>query len=332
MADVAQRAGVSSQTVSRVSNGDAAVVAATREKVLAAMKELGYRPNSAARALKRGDFRAIGVIIRGLTTTGNVKTLDAVTSSASRAGYAVTLIPLDAPTQENVKGAFTRLDELAVDAVVLIMEVHLLDTAALTLPPHVKVVVVDSDATGRFPVVDTDQRQGARSAVRHLLDLGHGTVWHVAGPEESFAAGRRAEAWEAALREEGRTVPPVLRGDWTPESGYEAGLRLADEKSCTAVFVANDQMALGVLRAFHERGVRVPEDVSVVGFDDIPEAASFIPPLTTVRQDFAQVGALCVDAVLQELAGETVTGVRLVATNLVERNSTASPGKRGRKR
>ncbi|MER5966223.1 LacI family DNA-binding transcriptional regulator [Streptomyces sp. NPDC002057] len=332
MADVAQRAGVSSQTVSRVSNGDTAVVEATRKKVLDAMKELGYRPNSAARALKRGEFRAIGVITMGLASTGNVRTLDAIVRSAAGAGYAVTLIPLDAPTRDHVKGAFSRLDELAVDAVVLIMEVHLLDAAALTLPPHVKVVVVDSDATERFPVVDTDQRQGARAAVRHLLDLGHGTVWHVAGPEESFASGRRAEAWEAVLREEGRAVPPLLRGDWTPESGYEAGLRLADETSCTAVFVANDQMALGVLRAFHERGVRVPGDVSVVGFDDISEAASFIPPLTTVRQDFAQVGALCVEAVLRELAGETVTGVRLVPTTLVERSSTAGPGARGRER
>ncbi|MFE9046523.1 LacI family DNA-binding transcriptional regulator [Streptomyces sp. NPDC012421] len=330
MADVAQLAGVSSQTVSRVSNGDAAVVEATRKRVLDAMKELGYRPNSAARALKRGDFRAIGVITMGLTSTGNVRTLDAIAGSASRAGYAVTLIPLDAPTQENVKGAFTRLDELAVDAVVLIMEVHLLDAAALTLPPHVKVVVVDSDATDRFPVVDTDQRQGARAAVRHLLDLGHDTVWHIAGPEESFAAGRRAEAWEEVLRTEGRAVPPVLRGDWTPESGYEAGLRLAEEAGLTAVFVANDQMALGLLRAFHDRGVRVPEDVSVVGFDDIPEAASFIPPLTTVHQDFARVGEWCVDAVLRELAGESVTGVRLVPTTLVERNSTASPAARAR--
>ncbi|MFH9727514.1 LacI family DNA-binding transcriptional regulator [Streptomyces sp. NPDC017254] len=329
MADVAQLAGVSSQTVSRVSNGDAAVVESTRAKVLDAMKELGYRPNSAARALKRGEFRAIGVITMGLSSTGNVRTLEAIAGSASHAGYAVTLIPLDAPTQDNVKGAFTRLDELAVDAVVLIMEVHLLDTAALTLPPHVKVVVVDSDATGRFPVVDTDQRQGARTAVRHLLDLGHATVWHVAGPEESFAAGRRAEAWEATLREEGRKVPPVLRGDWTPESGYEAGLRLADEPDCGAVFVANDQMALGVLRALHERGRRVPEDVSVVGFDDIAEAASFIPPLTTVRQDFARVGELCVDAVLRELRGETVTGVRLVPTVLTERASTRAPGAGG---
>ncbi|MFH8836866.1 LacI family DNA-binding transcriptional regulator [Streptomyces sp. NPDC017868] len=329
MADVAAFAGVSSQTVSRVSNGDPAVIESTRQKVLDAMKELGYRPNSAARALKRGDFRAIGVIAMGLSSTGNVRTLEAIAGSASRAGYAVTLIPLDAPTRDNVRGAFTRLDELAVDAAILIMEVRLLDTAALRLPPHVKVVVVDSDATGRFPVVDTDQRQGARSAVRHLLDLGHETVWHLAGPEESFAAGRRTEAWEAALREEGRKVPPVLRGDWTPESGYEAGLALAEEAACTAVFVANDQMALGVLRAFHERGVRVPEDVSVVGFDDIAEASSFIPPLTTVRQDFGQVGELCVEAALRELRGETVTGVQLVPTNLVERASTAAPRRGG---
>ncbi|MER5204191.1 LacI family DNA-binding transcriptional regulator [Streptomyces sp. NPDC002825] len=330
MADVAALAGVSSQTVSRVSNGDPAVVESTRQKVLDAMKELGYRPNSAARALKRGDFRAIGVITMGLSSTGNVRTLEAIAGSASRAGYAVTLIPLDAPTQDNVRGAFTRLDELAVDAVILIMEVRLLDTAALRLPPHVKVVVVDSDATGRFPVVDTDQRQGARSAVQHLLGLGHETVWHLAGPEESFAAGRRAEAWEAALREDGRKVPPVLRGDWTPESGYAAGLALAEESGCTAVFVANDQMALGVLRAFHERGVRVPEDVSVVGFDDIAEASSFIPPLTTVHQDFGQVGELCVEAALRELRGETVTGVQLVPTRLVERASTAAPGDPGR--
>ncbi|WRZ72246.1 LacI family DNA-binding transcriptional regulator [Streptomyces sp. NBC_01237] len=323
MADVASAAGVSSQTVSRVSNGDPAVIEKTRQKVLDAMRELGYRPNSAARALKRGDFRTIGVITMSLSSTGNVRTLEAIAKYASGAGYAVTLIPLDAPTQDNVRGAFTRLDELAVDAVVLIMEVHLLDAASLTLPPHVKVVVVDSDAGDRFHVVDTDQHQGARTAVRHLLELGHRTVWHVAGPEESFAAGRRAVAWEAALREEGREVPPPLRGDWAPESGYRAGLRLADEPGCTAVFVANDQMALGVLRALHERGRRVPEDVSVVGFDDIAESAAFIPPLTTVHQDFARVGELCVDAILRELRGESVEGgAQLVPTRLVVRAST----------
>ncbi|NGO69312.1 LacI family DNA-binding transcriptional regulator [Streptomyces boncukensis] len=323
MADVARRAGVSSQTVSRVSNGDRAVVERTRQRVLEAMKELGYRPNSAARALKRGTFHTLGVITTGLATTGNVRTLEAIAACASREGYAVTLLPLDAPTRGGVEGAFTRLGELAVDAFVLIMEVHLLDTAQLTLPPQAKVVVADSDAGDRFPVVDTDQHQGARAAVRHLLELGHPTVWHVAGPEDSFAAGRRTAAWEAALRRAGCPAPPPLRGDWTAESGYRAGLRLAAEGDCTAVFVSNDQMALGVLRALHEAGRRVPEDVSVVGFDDIDEAASFIPPLTTVRQDFARVGELCVDAVLGALRGDSAPGTTLVPTTLIERRSTA---------
>ncbi|QKW11220.1 LacI family DNA-binding transcriptional regulator [Streptomyces sp. NA04227] len=332
MADVARLAGVSSQTVSRVSNGDSAVVEKTRLKVLAAMEELGYRPNSAARALKRGEFRTIGVITMDLSSTGNVRTLEAIAKCASHAGYAVTLMPLDTPTQDNVRGAFTRLGELAVDAAVLIMEVHLLDRQALTLPPHVKVVVVDSDAGDRFPVVDTDQRQGAELAVRHLLDLGHRTVRHVAGPEESFAAGRRATAWEETLRMEGRPVPELLRGDWTPESGYRAGLELARDPQCTAVFVANDQMALGVLRALHESGRRVPEDVSIVGFDDIQEGTAFTPPLTTVHQDFSKVGELCVETVLRELRGETVAeGARLVPTRLVVRESTAPPPRAAKK-
>ncbi|CAM5415182.1 HTH-type transcriptional repressor PurR [Streptomyces griseoloalbus] len=158
------------------------------------------------------------------------------------------------------------------------MEVHLLDAATVQLPPHVQVVVVDSDAGDRYTVVDTDQHGGTRAAVRHLLDLGHRTVWHLAGPADSFAAQRRTDAWRAALTEAGRELPPLVRGDWSAESGYRAGLELAAREDCTAVFAANDQMALGLLRALHEHGRRVPEDVSVVGFDDIPEASSFLPP------------------------------------------------------
>lgn len=222
MADVARLAGVSSQTVSRVSNGYAGVNEETREQVLAAMKELGYRPNSAARALKRGEFRTIGVITFNLSTTGNMRTLEAIATSAAQEGYAVTLLPVAVPTQDEVRGAFSRLGELAVDAVIAIMEVHLLDAATISLPPHVQVVVADSDAGDRYAVVDTDQAGGARAAVRHLLDLGHSTVWHLAGPEESFAAQRRTDAWHAALTEAGRVPPPLVRGDWSAESGYRA--------------------------------------------------------------------------------------------------------------
>ncbi|MFE2944223.1 LacI family DNA-binding transcriptional regulator [Streptomyces sp. NPDC059255] len=330
MADVARRAGVSSQTVSRVSNGHPGVVDATRQEVLAAMKELGYRPNSAARALKSGEFRTIGIILFTLSTTGNVRTLDAIATSAAQQGYATTLLPVAVPTQDQVRGAFTRLGELAVDAIIVIMEVHLLDAATVTLPPNVGVVVADSNAGDRYSVVDTDQAGGAREAVRHLLGLGHTTVWHLAGPEESFAAQRRADAWRATLSEAGRPVPPPLRGDWSAESGYRAGLRLAAEPECTAVFAANDQMALGLLRALQESGRAVPEEVSVVGFDDIPDAGSYIPPLTTVHQDFAEVGRRCVEGALRQInTHEEERGTTLVPTRMVVRRSTAPPPRPG---
>jgi DNA-binding LacI/PurR family transcriptional regulator len=326
MADVARVAGVSSQTVSRVSNGFPGVNEETRERVLAAMKELGYRPNSAARALKRGDFHTIGVITFTLSTTGNMRTLEAIATSAAQEGYAVTLLPVAVPTQDEVRGAFSRLGELAVDAVIVIMEVHLLDSARLSLPPHVKVVVADSDAGDRYAVVDTDQAGGTRDAVRHLLDLGHRTVWHLAGPSDSYAAQRRTDAWRTALEAAGRAVPPLVRGNWSAESGYRAGLRLAEQADCTAVFAANDQMALGLLRALAERGRKVPQDVSVIGFDDIPDSGSFQPPLTTVHQDFADVGRRCVQSALRQVReNEVEQGTTLVPTQLVVRESTGRP-------
>ncbi|MGW5687237.1 LacI family DNA-binding transcriptional regulator [Nonomuraea sp. NPDC003754] len=327
MADVAKLAGVSAQTVSRVSNGHPGVIGSTREQVLAAMRELGYRPNSAARALRYGRFNTIGVILFDLASTGNSRTVEAIATHAAAEGYAITLIPIDVPTQDNVLGAFTRMGELAVDAVIVIMGIHLLDAGTVSLPPGVHVVVVDSDAGDRYSVVDTDQADGARRAVHHLLDLGHRTVWHVTGPRTSYAGQRRAQAWRGALEAAGRPVPPPLHGDWSAESGYGAGLRLAGEPGCTAVFAANDQMALGLLRAFHERGRAIPDQISVVGFDDIPDAAHFVPPLTTVHQDFAEVGRRCVQRVLRQIREGRAAepGTDLVPTRLVVRNSTARP-------
>ncbi|MGW4473367.1 LacI family DNA-binding transcriptional regulator [Nonomuraea sp. NPDC004354] len=327
MADVAKLAGVSAQTVSRVSNGQPGVIGSTREQVLAAMRELGYRPNSAARALRYGRFNTIGVILFDLASTGNSRTVEAIATHAAAEGYAITLIPIDVPTQDNVLGAFTRMGELAVDAVIVIMGIHLLDAGTVSLPPGVHVVVVDSDAGDRYSVVDTDQADGARRAVHHLLDLGHRTVWHVTGPRTSYAGQRRAQAWRGALESAGRPVPPPLHGDWSAESGYGAGLRLAGEPGCTAVFAANDQMALGLLRAFHERGRAIPDQISVVGFDDIPDAAHFVPPLTTVHQDFAEVGRRCVQRVLRQIREGRAAepGTDLVPPRLVVRNSTARP-------
>lgn len=327
IADVARLAGVSAQTVSRVANGHPRVIPQTRDQVLRAMRQLGYRPNSAARALRNGQFKTIGVILFRLTATGKSDTVEAIATHAAAEGYAITLIPIDVPTQEKVLGAFTRMEELAVDAVIVFIEVHLLDAGIVQLPPDVHVVVVDSDAADRYRVIDADQDGGTRSAVNHLLELGHQTVWHVTGSESSFASQRRARAWRAALEEAGRPVPPPLHGDWSAASGYAAGLTLADEPACTAVFAANDRMALGILRACHEQGRSVPSDISVVGFDDIPDSAHFIPPLTTVHQDFAEVGRRSAQEVLRQVRDKVVPGpgTDLVPTRLVLRSSTAPP-------
>lgn len=324
MADVARVAGVSAQTVSRVSNGQDTVTETTRQQVLTAMRDLGYRPNSAARALKRGAFHTLGVMTFTLSTAGNIRTIEGIVASAAERDYGVTLIPVTTLTQAGLRGAFTKMHELAVDGVIAIVEKHLWDTVEIVLPPGVNVVVADSDAGDRYPVVDTDQRAGARLAVEHLLALGHATVHHVAGPEGSFAAARRREAWSETLTGAGRDVPPPLSGDWSAESGYRCGQQIAGRGGVSAVFAANDQMALGVLRALHEAGLRVPADVSVVGFDDLPDAGSYHPPLTTIHQDFAEVGRLCVEKVLEQAdGGPSGSGTTLVPTHLVVRESTA---------
>ncbi len=159
-----------------------------------------------------------------------------------------------------------------MDGVVIIIESHVVDTAEVALPDGVPMVVVDSTGTTDQPAIDTDQAEGARLATQHLLDLGHDTVWHVAGPASSYSAARRLAAWQATLEAAGREVPPVIRGDWNTSSGYRAGLSIAPRPEVTAVFAANDQTALGILRACHELGRAVPESLSVVGFDDSPES------------------------------------------------------------
>jgi DNA-binding LacI/PurR family transcriptional regulator len=187
------------------------------------------------------------------------------------------------------------------------------------------VVIVHAGAHYDHPVIDTDQTQGARLATEHLLELGHKTVWHVGGPPSSFAADQRRRSWEQTLRDHGCDVPPLLIGDWSSDCGYDAGCRLAANPEVTAIFVANDQMALGVLRALHEHGRAVPGDVSVVGFDDMEEAAQFWPPLTTVRQTFTDIGQRSVDTLLAEIHATGHHAPYAVPTELVIRHSTAPP-------
>lgn len=326
MDDVARHAGVSSQTVSRVANGLDNVKEATRRRVLVAMQELGYRPNSAARALRSGRFRDIGVAMFTLSSYGNMRMLDAIASAASENDYSITLDLVREPRQKAVNGTVTRLLNQGVDGIVIIIEAHLTDTAMVQLPAGLPVVVIDSMTRDDYPVIDNDQAAGAHLATQHLLDLGHRTVWHLAGPEVSYSASRRRDEWAATLTAAKRPVPAVLQGDWTAASGYRAGAQIAERDDVTAVFAANDQMALGLMRALHEAGRGIPGDVSVVGYDDTTESESFWPPLTTVHQDFEQQGRRAVEILISEIEHAPSTPGRiLVPAWLVERSSTGRP-------
>ncbi|MGV9268340.1 LacI family DNA-binding transcriptional regulator [Kitasatospora sp. NPDC003701] len=327
-ADVAALAGVSAQTVSRVANNRSNVEPETRERVLSAMRMLGYQRNSAARALTLGRFHALGVVTFDITAQGNARTLAAISRAAQSSGYSISVVCVENETEDAVQQAVRQLTDQAVDGLAVI-EAQILDRPGFDASSGVPVVVVDGDPARRHSSIDTDQAAGVTAAVRHLLDLGHRTVWHLGGPQNSHAARRRAAAWHDALKAAGAPVPPVRFGDWTAASGYELGKRIASTPDVTAVFAANDQLALGLVRALHEAGRRVPEDVSVVGFDDIPEAAYFLPPLTTVRQDFEQVGRQCVALLLDQIdpprSGESAVTAVSVLPQLVVRASTAAP-------
>lgn len=330
IADVAQLAGVSAQTVSRVSTGSENVRPATRDRVLAAMDQLGYSPNHAARALRSGSFGTIGMIAHRLARTGESRTVEAVVEAARAEGYTVSLVDVRTPSSDDVTAAAARLSHQSIDGLVIV-RAETATPAGLALPPRVPVVVSDSRFVGHHPAVAADQVTGTHMAVQHLLDLGHRTVHHLAGPTGSAPAQIRVETWREHLVGAGRPVPAELRGDWTARSGYEQGRAVAADPDVTAVFCANDEMAAGLVRALYEQGLRVPQDVSVVGFDDIPLAGYLWPPLTTVQQDFHLIGRQLVDLLLRQIRdGVPLTDHRIVVpTRLVVRSSTAAPGRRG---
>jgi DNA-binding LacI/PurR family transcriptional regulator len=322
-ADVAALAGVSAQTVSRVANGLSNVDEQTRERVLSAMQVLGYQRNSAARALALGRFHMLGVITFDLSAHGNARTLAAISRAAQVAGYSVNVAVLEKQTEDAVQKALSQLAGQAVDGVVVI-EAQILDRQGLRLAPGVPLVVADGNPDG-FTSVDNNQAAGAAAATRHLLELGHRSVWHVAGPQDSFSARRRATAWHATVKEAGAPVPPLQLGDWTAASGYRIGRELARRDDVTAIFAGNDHMALGLMLALREAGIDVPGQVSVVGFDDLPESAYFLPALSTVHQDFEEIGRQCVSLLLAQIEGETSQRRVSVPPELVIRASSGPP-------
>ena len=325
MVDVARLAGVSHMTVSRVINDHPTVSQVTRQKVLAAMATLGYRPNSAARALATGRTRVLGVISIDTTLYGPASMLSAIERAARDLGYAVSVASAPDIDRKSFNAAFESLALQAVEGIIAITP-HVATTAALNrLPDNVPVVAVEG-GRGALPTVAVDQHLGARLATEHLLKLGHRTVLHIAGPNDWFEAQERERGWREALTAAGREVPGVVRGDWSPRSGYEAARRLVSRPGLSAIFVANDQMALGALRVLDEAGISVPGQVSVVGFDDIPEAEFFTPPLTTLRQEFGEVGRHSLAVLLEQVEGAPRSPRRVVIPpTFMIRESTAAP-------
>jgi DNA-binding LacI/PurR family transcriptional regulator len=325
MADVARLAGVSHQTVSRVLHDSPHVRGETRERVLAAIQQLDYRPNSMAQALATGRSKTLGVVSFDTTLYGPASTLLGIEQAAHDAGYAVSVSSLRSLNRDTVLAAIQQFRDQGVDGVAVIAPLRTAVDALRHVRPDFAVVAVEAGTNASIPVATVDQVAGAATATRHLLDLGHKTVWHLAGPTDWVEAEERIIGWRSALEAAGAPVPTLLRGDWTPRSGYELGQSLLQIPGLTAVLVGNDQMALGLLRRVREAGREVPRDLSVVGFDDIPEAAYFTPPLTTVRQDFAELGRHCLRILLGRIEGETEPTRVVVAPELVVRESTGAP-------
>lgn len=318
---VAERAGVSHQTVSRVLNDFPGIRPETRERVLAAIVELGYRPNRAARALVTSRTHALGVLVPEVADFGPVSSLQAIERAARDAGFHV-LVTSTAVDRAAVRESLEFLLGHAVEAVVAVAPSQSLVDTLGVVPRETPVVLLQ--AVGAPAAVTVDQALGARLATRHLLDLGHRGIQQVAGPADSLEAVARRDAVDAELAAAGVPLRPHLGGDWTADTGYRAVGDL--DEQVTAVVCGNDQLALGVLHGLVDAGRSVPGDVSLVGFDDIPESAHSLPPLTTVHQDFDEVGRRAVARVLALLAGSEVPAEdAIVPPRLVERGSTAAP-------
>jgi DNA-binding LacI/PurR family transcriptional regulator len=323
--DVAHIAGVSFGTVSRVLNNAPDVSAATRQRVLQVIQDIGYRRNRAATALVTSRSTSIGILSDGSPRFGPVGTLMALENVARKKGYATTVISVDQPYAESVQPALDTLDDIGVGGIIVIAP--LVDMAAAVWNAScrvpVEMIAAGASSTPNVFTYSENQELGARLATQHLIDLGHTDIAHIAGSMDWFDGRVRKRGWEAALRDAGLSPGLCLEGDWSPRWDYEAGLRLVrEDRVPQAIFAASDHTALGLIRAFAESGVRVPEDVSVVGFDDIEGSDYFLPPLTTVRQDFTALALMSVEVLIGAMEGREVDRTPIAPTLVVRNSST----------
>jgi DNA-binding LacI/PurR family transcriptional regulator len=320
--DVARIAGVSRQTVSRVINSHPSLRPETRDRVQAVIEQLQYRPSRFAQALGANRSQTIGVLAFQRSQYGPAAAIQGIETAAQGAGYVVNTTNLTSSTPGAIREALELQIAHRVDGLVIIAPqikiLRVIDELALDVPYVMLHARNHDDPHALF----VDQLAGARAATAHLLALGHRDIYHLAGPQEWIEAEARMQGYLDEMIEADAPVAPPILGDWTADFGYYAGREMVRTCDFTAVFAANDQWALGLLHAFRDAGLEVPGDVSVVGFDDAPEAAHLWPPLTTVRQDFQRLGRLCVERLLRS-ADDGVTELSApIAPALVVRGST----------
>lgn len=340
MEDVAARAGVSHQTVSRVLNSPERVRASTRERVNQAIEELGYRRNRAARTLATARSSTIGILTVGNAHFGPSSTVLAIESAARSRGYFVSVSSLESADAGAAQSALGQLVDQGVDGIIVVAPLldvaDLVERTALAIPVVVAAANPQAEPTGRLRYVCVDQCAGARLAVEYLIGLGHRRIAHVSGPGTWIDASERLAEFRRVLNRPDLDGVEYPADGWAASDGYAVGLERAEEilsdHGPTAIFAANDYIAQGLLRAFWERGVSVPHDVSVIGFDDVESSAFFVPSISTVRQPFELLGQAAMEALAEVQEGEAPIRGRFEAVlepELIVRGSCAPPRDRG---
>jgi DNA-binding LacI/PurR family transcriptional regulator len=327
MYDVAKLAQVSHQTVSRVINNHPNTRPETRARVREAMAELGYRPNQAARTLASSRSRIFGILVSDYDLYGPSGMTRGMEVAAQSIHHFAVSCSIDPDSEGSVMEGINHLAGLGIEGVVMITPRTDALNAARDALGNIPIVTVDSMYRVDELSVSIDNFQGGQSAADYLIDLGHRNILHIAGPSSWFEATARASGYAAAMRAR-RLTPRIIEGDWSPSSGYEIGITLDLEAThTTAILAANDDLAIGLMHAFADRGISVPGDVSVMGYDDVPHAAYWNPPLTTMRQDFFELGKRAVTLLNNTIEGKKSLTPETIVPELVIRQSTARPRK-----
>ena len=326
MKDVAERVGVSIQTVSAVINNKPGITEETRERVLEAIQQLGYRPYSVARSLRTGQTRTLALIVSDLSNPSFGTMASAAEDYAHRFGYSLTVHN----THDDVEREANYIQSVTqrwVDGVLYVSaEDELSSQAALEKAgiPSVAIDRIPEHYDG--PSVTLNNTKAGYVAARHLIDLGHRQIAHISGPLRLRVARERVAGFVQALEDLGLSPTAREEGNWTCDSGYAVMKRILIRRTHpTALFAANDRMAMGAIQAINEAGLRVPDDISVIGLDDIEVAAYQNPPLTTVRQSFVELATLAIQLLFALIEKEQPVETQLVIEpELIERQSTAS--------